>query len=152
MSAVVDDPNLVSCVGVAPTMALAQRAGTADLVSSMLTLKAIGGVNPHLKVPALVAGMVAGADSIDDMDVLRHGGMCTYMGTATALPPFSIAAGDRDCLVPHQQSIALARAIDAAGGHAVLTILPEIGHGSPVDAIQIGPALEFVATVLGASS
>jgi len=56
-------------------MALAQRAGLADLVSSVLTLKAIGGVNAHLKVPALVAGMVAGADSIDDMDLLRHGGM-----------------------------------------------------------------------------
>jgi hypothetical protein len=28
-----------------------------------LTLKAIGGVNARLKVPALVAGMVAGADS-----------------------------------------------------------------------------------------
>ncbi len=28
-----------------------------------------------MKVPALVAGMVAGADSIDDMDLLRHGGM-----------------------------------------------------------------------------
>jgi len=34
-------------------------------------LKAVGGVNAHLKVPALVAG----ADSIDDMDLLRHGGM-----------------------------------------------------------------------------
>ena len=54
-------------------MALAQRAGLADLVSSTLTLKAIGDVNAHLKVPALVAGMVAGADSIDDMDLLRHG-------------------------------------------------------------------------------
>jgi len=32
-------------------------------------------VNAHVKVPALVAGMVAGADSIDDMDLLRHGGM-----------------------------------------------------------------------------
>jgi Transposase DDE domain group 1 len=75
ISAVFDDPNLVSCGGLAPTMALAQRAGLADLVSHMLTLKAIGGVNAHLKVPALVAGMVAGADSIDDMDLLRHGGM-----------------------------------------------------------------------------
>jgi hypothetical protein len=28
-----------------------------------------------LKVPALVAGMVAGADSINDMDLLRRGGM-----------------------------------------------------------------------------
>ena len=56
-------------------MALAQRAGLTDLVASTLTLKAKGGVNAHLKVPALVAGMVAGADSIDDMDLLRHGGM-----------------------------------------------------------------------------
>jgi hypothetical protein len=56
-------------------MALAQRAGLTDLVSSTLTLKAVGGVNAHLKVPALVARMVAGADSIDDMDLLRHGGM-----------------------------------------------------------------------------
>jgi len=75
ISATFDDPNLVSCAGLAPTMALAQRAGLADLVADTLTLKAIGGVNAHLKVPALVAGMVAGADIIDDMDVLRHGGM-----------------------------------------------------------------------------
>src|SRR3954452_16420144 len=46
-----------------------------DLVAEKVTLKAQGGVNARLKVPALVAGMVAGADSIDDMDVLRHGGM-----------------------------------------------------------------------------
>jgi len=56
-------------------LALAQRAGLADLVAHTLTLKTIGSANAHLKVPALVAGMVAGADSIDDMDVLRHGGM-----------------------------------------------------------------------------
>ena len=66
ISAVFDDPNLVSCAGLAPTMALAQRAGLADLVAHTLTLKADGGANAHLKVPALVAGMVAGADSIDD--------------------------------------------------------------------------------------
>ena len=75
ISAVFDDPNLVSCAGLAPTMALAQRAGLAQLVSSTVTLKGAGGANAHLKVPALVAGMVAGADSIDDMDFLRHGGM-----------------------------------------------------------------------------
>jgi len=56
-------------------MALAHRAGLGELVADTLTLKAKGGVNAHLKVPALVAGMVAGADSINDMDVLRHGGM-----------------------------------------------------------------------------
>ena len=33
------------------------------------------GANAGAKVAALVAGMVAGADSIDDMRLLRHGGM-----------------------------------------------------------------------------
>jgi hypothetical protein len=34
-----------------------------------------GGCNAHLKIASLVAGMVAGADSIQDMALLRHGGM-----------------------------------------------------------------------------
>ena len=33
------------------------------------------GVAAGAKVSSLVAGMVAGADSIADMDLLRHGGM-----------------------------------------------------------------------------
>ena len=41
-------------------------------------------MNAHLKVPALVAGMAAGADSIDDMDVLRHGAMGTLFGGVRA--------------------------------------------------------------------
>ncbi len=75
VSAVFDDPNLVSCAGLAPVVALAQRCGLAELVADKLTLPSEGGANAYLKVPALVAGMVAGADSIDDMDLLRHGGM-----------------------------------------------------------------------------
>jgi hypothetical protein len=70
-----DDPNLVSVGGLAPVVALAQDCRLGELVAEKLTLKAAGGVNAPLKVPALVAGMVAGADSIDDMDLLRHGGM-----------------------------------------------------------------------------
>lgn len=70
-----DDPNLVSSGGLVPTMALAQQAGLAALAAEHLTVAASAGANAHLKVPALVAGMVAGADSIEDMDLLRHGGM-----------------------------------------------------------------------------
>ena len=33
------------------------------------------GANPGAKIMSLVAGMAAGADSIDDMDLLRHGAM-----------------------------------------------------------------------------
>jgi hypothetical protein len=75
LSATFDDPNLVSAGGLAPVLALAQDCRLGELVADELTLKATGGVNARLKVPALVAGMVAGADSIDDMDLLRHGGM-----------------------------------------------------------------------------
>src|SRR5687768_2952698 len=63
-----------SCAGLSPVVVLAQRCGLAELVAAKLTLTARGGANAHLKVPTLIAGMVAGADSIDDMDLLRHGG------------------------------------------------------------------------------
>src|SRR4051795_9905206 len=75
LSATFDDPNLVSTAGLAPVLALAQDCRLGDLVTDKLTLRARGGVNAAVKVPALVAGMVAGADSIEDMDLLRHGGM-----------------------------------------------------------------------------
>jgi hypothetical protein len=75
LAAVFDDPNLVSCAGLAPVLALAQRCGLHRLVATKVGLDVPGGANPDVKVPALVAGMVAGADSIDDMDLLRHGGM-----------------------------------------------------------------------------
>ena len=42
------------------------------------------GVNAHLKVPCLVAGMAAGADSIDDMGLLRHGAMSRLFGGVRA--------------------------------------------------------------------
>jgi hypothetical protein len=75
-----DDPNLVSHAGLVPVMALAGRAGLPDLVAEHARPGGECGVNAHLKVPALVAGMAAGADSIDDMDLLRHGAMSTLFG------------------------------------------------------------------------
>jgi hypothetical protein len=74
-AAVFDEPNLVSCAGLAPVLALAERAGLARLAGRHVRVPGEAGANPQLKVPALVAGMVAGADSIDDLDLLRHGGM-----------------------------------------------------------------------------
>jgi hypothetical protein len=75
VSARFDDPNLVSCAGLVPVIALAQRCGLATLLADRLTIAAKGGANAAAKVLALVAGMVAGADSISDLDLLRHGGM-----------------------------------------------------------------------------
>src|ERR1700726_1004358 len=61
-------------------MALAQRAGLADLVEAHVRPVGPCGVNAQLKIPCLVAGMAAGADSIDDMDLLRHGAMTSLFG------------------------------------------------------------------------
>jgi len=75
-----DDPNLVSRAGLVPVMALAQRAGLADLAGEHMRIARRCGVNADLKVSCLVAGMVAGADSIDDLDVLRHGAIPALFG------------------------------------------------------------------------
>jgi hypothetical protein len=79
-----DDPNLVSHAGLVPVMALAQRAGLPDLVAELVGPGGECGVNAHLKVACLVAGMAAGADSIDDMDLVRHGAMNVLFGGVRA--------------------------------------------------------------------
>ena len=56
-------------------MLLAESAGRSDRVDEYVTVAGSAGANAQVKVGALVAGMVAGADSISDMDLLRHGGM-----------------------------------------------------------------------------
>ena len=70
-----DEPSLVSSAGLAPALALAERAGLRWLVDERLTVPTDRGAHAGLKVASLVAGMVAGADSIEDMRLLRHGGM-----------------------------------------------------------------------------
>ena len=70
-----DDPNLVACAGVVPVMALAERCGLRSLLVDTLRLSGAGTANSDAKITALVGGMVVGADSINDMDLLRHGGM-----------------------------------------------------------------------------
>jgi hypothetical protein len=79
-----DDPHLVSHAGLVPVMALAQRAGLGRLVAGHVRLSRACGVNPQVKVPCLVAGMVAGAGSIEDMGVLRHGALPDLFGGVRA--------------------------------------------------------------------
>ncbi|MFD0579545.1 IS1380 family transposase [Dactylosporangium darangshiense] len=70
-----DDPNLVSCAGLEPVMRLAEVCGLHGIVAARLRVPTDKGANASGKVAAIVAGMLTGADSIDDLDVLRHGGM-----------------------------------------------------------------------------
>src|SRR5262249_59693300 len=61
-------------------MALAQRAGLGGLVEEHVRIGRRAGVNAQVKVPCVVAGMIGGADSIDDMGLLRHGAMPALFG------------------------------------------------------------------------
>jgi hypothetical protein len=75
-----DDPHLVSQAGLVPVMALAQRVGLGDLAGEYVRIGRPCGVNPQVKVGCLVAGMIAGADSIEDMGLLRHGALPELFG------------------------------------------------------------------------
>jgi hypothetical protein len=81
---VFDDEHLVSCAGLVPVMGLAEQTGLAELIGDRVRFKdskvASAGVNPAGKLTAIIAGMAAGADSIDDLDLLRSGGMGRLFG------------------------------------------------------------------------
>jgi hypothetical protein len=72
-----DDPNLIADAGLVPVVALAEQIGLPELIVEHLAIVNAAnsaGANPHAKVMSLVAGMVAGADSITDVDRLRQTG------------------------------------------------------------------------------
>jgi hypothetical protein len=79
-----DDENLVSCAGLVPVMALAERAGLSELITAKVSIKTTrvksAAANPAGKLTSIVAGMAAGADCIDDLDVIRSGGMPRLFG------------------------------------------------------------------------
>jgi hypothetical protein len=72
VDAVFDDLNLIGSAGLVPVMRLAERAGLHELLQERLSVPS---ANAGVKAACVVAGTLAGADSIDDLDVLRHGGM-----------------------------------------------------------------------------
>jgi hypothetical protein len=78
---VFDDDNLVSSAGLVPTMTLAEQTGLRRLLGEKVHITAprikSGSANPAPKLATLIAAMCAGADCIDDIDVIGSGGMKT---------------------------------------------------------------------------
>ena len=72
-----DDDNLVSFAGLVPVMALAEDAGLSELIAERVAINPAAtrvrsaGVNPAGKLTSIIAGMAAGADSIDDLGPLN---------------------------------------------------------------------------------
>jgi hypothetical protein len=75
-----DDENLLAHAGAVPVMELARKAGLPDLAREFLTVPTDKGANPGAKTMAMVAGIAMGADSFDDMEVLRAGAAGKVLG------------------------------------------------------------------------
>jgi hypothetical protein len=105
---VFDDESLVSCAGLVPVMALAERAGLSELVAAKVAITetrvASAAVNPAGKVTSIIAGMAAGADSIDDLDVIRAGGMARLFDQVYA--PATLGQFLREFTHGHTQQLA----------------------------------------------
>ena len=80
-SAVFDDEHLVSYAGLVPVMTLAEQTGLLRLLGEKVHIAEprikSAAANPAPKLATVVAGMCVGADSFDDIDVVRCGGMKT---------------------------------------------------------------------------
>lgn len=74
----------MSCAGLVPVMTLASQTGLSDLIANKVRIIdpriKSGSANPSPKLTTVIAGMCAGADSIDDLDIVRCGGMKTLFG------------------------------------------------------------------------
>jgi hypothetical protein len=130
-SACFDDPNLVSCAGLVPVAALAQKCGLAALAEEHLSVPTDKGSHAGAKVSALVAGMVAGADSIADMALLRHGAMGTVFDRAYA--PSTLGSFLREFSFGHVRQLDAVAARLLAGLHAHTPLLAGINGPVLVD-------------------
>lgn len=77
-SAVFDEQDLVSAAGLVPVLELAEQTGLSWLIDEHVELSSTrvksGAVNTAGKLTSIIAGIMCGADSIDDAQVLRAGG------------------------------------------------------------------------------
>jgi acetyl esterase/lipase len=74
----------------------------------------------------------------------------TYIRSGRKIPPFSIAHGSADCIVPVQESQHLYQALTAVGAKASLAILPDAFHEDPdFMRTQLQPTLAFLDQTFG---
>lgn len=137
---VFDDPNLVSTAGLVPALRLAESAGLYDLLDGL----SVPSPNAAAKTAAVVGGMLAGADSIDDLDLLRHGGMSRLFAGVRA--PSTLGTFLRSFTHGHVQQL------DKAGGGLLAGLadrVPGLLAGGEVDGIAFIDVDDTVREVHG---
>lgn len=82
-----DDERLIANAGLVLVATLSRRLGIERLVDQVVRLgERVGGARPGRKVLSLCHAIAAGADSIDDADVLRSGGTEALLGHRAMAP------------------------------------------------------------------
>lgn len=90
-------------------------------------------------------------EAVETSDVAAQTDISAYVADAEVLPPWYLAHGDADCLVPGGQSAELNDALEAAGADVTYTVLAGAGHMDPAfDATQLTPTLDFLEQALAA--
>jgi len=114
-------------------MRIAADAGLTALAHKHLSVPGDKGANAGLKVTSLVAGMVAGADSIDDMALLRHGAMGRIFNRTYA--PSTLGSFLRAFTFGHvrQLDAVASRFLTRLAGRAPLIVPPPAGQMVMVD-------------------
>ncbi|BBY57197.1 IS1380 family transposase [Mycolicibacterium sarraceniae] len=126
-SAVFDDDHLVSCAGLVPVMTLASQTGLSQLLTDKVHIAEpkikSGSANPAPKLATLIAAMCAGADCIDDVDIVRSGGMKTLFDgvyapstIGTLLREFTFGRARQLESVLREHLAALSRRVDLLPG------------------------------------
>ena len=107
-------------------MTLAERTGLSELLTQKVHIAAprikSGAVNPAPKLATLIAGMCAGADCIDDVDIVRNGGMKVLFGGVYA--PSTIGTLLREFTFGHNRQLEAVLAGHLARLCAQVELLP----------------------------
>jgi hypothetical protein len=128
-----NEERLISDAGLLITATLAERLGIEELVNESVWLdpRAPGAALPGRKVMSLVHGMLAGADSIDDMNVLRAGSTGLVLGHRV-MAPSTLGTFLRAFTFGHVRQldrvldVALARAWAAGAGPGELPLVIDV--------------------------
>jgi hypothetical protein len=129
VSASFADPNLIASAGLVPLVRLAEAHGLPRLISEHVRLGGTTGANPAGKAMTIVTGMCAGADSIDDLDMLRAGGMDKVFGGIYA--PSTIGSFLRTFTHGH------VRQLQAATGRFTAALIAKLGLLNDSDVVHL---------------
>jgi len=134
-SAVFDERNLVSVAGLVPIMELAEQTGLSRLIRQHVQVPSIrvasGAVNPAGKLTTIIAAMMCGADSIDDVNVVRAGGTPRVFGEVYA--PSTLGILLREFTFGHANQLSAVAREHLATLAARTELLPGIGQRAFLD-------------------